>query len=150
MTDEQIIKAVGICRIPDTCRGCPYHELYTAECICALMKDVFDLINRQKEKIKEFDGKIVIQQGMIDYQKAEIEQWKEEANRWQNAFVGECMLTSCEAKSEIAVEAIKEFAERLKRTSIGLEIGDDKKFKMTVVSTVAIDNLVKEMTEVEE
>ena len=44
-------------------------------------------------------------------------------------------------------EAIKEFAERLKRTSIGLEIGDDKKFKMTVVSTVAIDNLVKEMTE---
>lgn len=46
-------------------------------------------------------------------------------------------------------KAIKEFAERLKRTSIGLEIGDDKKFKMTVVSTVAIDNLVKEMTEVE-
>lgn len=47
-------------------------------------------------------------------------------------------------------EAIKEFAERLKRTSIGLEIGDDKKFKMTVVSTLAIDNLVKEMTEVQE
>lgn len=46
-------------------------------------------------------------------------------------------------------EAIKEFAERLKRTSIGLEVGDDKKFKMTVVSTVAIDNLVKEMTEVQ-
>ena len=44
-------------------------------------------------------------------------------------------------------EAIKEFAERLKRTSVGLEIGDDKKFKMTIVSTVAIDNLVKEMTE---
>ena len=40
-------------------------------------------------------------------------------------------------------------AERLKRTSIGLEIGDDKKLKMTVVSTVAIDNLVKEMTEEE-
>ena len=36
-------------------------------------------------------------------------------------------------------EAIKEFAERLKSISIGLEIGDDKKFKMTVVSTVAID-----------
>ena len=44
-------------------------------------------------------------------------------------------------------EAIKEFVERLKRTSIGLEIGDDKKLKMTVVSTAAIDNLVKEMTE---
>lgn len=47
----------------------------------------------------------------------------------------------------IKSEAIIDFAERLKRTSIGLEIGDDKKFKMTVVSTVAIDNLVKEMTE---
>ena len=31
----------------------------------------------------------------------------------------------------IKSEAIKDFAERLKRTSIGLEIGDDKKFKMT-------------------
>ena len=107
MTDEQIIKAVEICRTPDTCRGCPYHELYTAGCVCALMKDVFDLINRQKAKNER-----------------EINQIKS--------------------------EAIKEFAERLKRTSIGLEIGDDKKFKMTVVSTVAIENLVKEMTEVQE
>lgn len=51
------------------------------------------------------------------------------------------------ARKIIKSEAIKEFAERLKRTSIGLEIGDGKKLKMTVVSTVAIDNLVKEMTE---
>ena len=51
------------------------------------------------------------------------------------------------ARKIIKSEAIKDFAERLKRTSIGLEIGDDKKLKMTVVSTVAIDNLVKEMTE---
>ena len=50
---------------------------------------------------------------------------------------------------KIKSEAIKEFAERLKRTSIGIEFGDDKKFKMTIVSTVAIDNLVKEMTEVQ-
>ena len=48
------------------------------------------------------------------------------------------------ARKIIKSEAIKEFAERLKRTSIGLEFGDDKKFKMTIVSTVAIDNLVKE------
>ena len=33
---------------------------------------------------------------------------------------------------------------------LGLEIGDDKKFKMTVVSTVAIDKIAKEMTEVKE
>lgn len=51
------------------------------------------------------------------------------------------------ARKIIKSEAIKDFAERLKRTSIGLEIGDDKKFKMTVVSTVAIDSVVKDMTE---
>ena len=51
------------------------------------------------------------------------------------------------ARKIIKSEAIKEFAERLKRISIGLEIGDDKKFKMTVVSTVAIDNIAKEMQE---
>ena len=78
----------------------------------------------------------------INRKNAEIEQWKEEADRWQNAF---CKVN--EDMSTIKSEAIKEFAERLKRTSIGLEIGDDKKLKMTVVSTVAIDNLVKEMTE---
>lgn len=51
---------------------------------------------------------------------------------------------------EIKSEAIKEFAERLKSISIGLEIGDDKKIKMMVVSTTAIDNIAKEMTEVKE
>lgn len=105
----------------DTCRGCPYHELYTAGCVCALMKDVFDLINRQK---------------------AEIERLKKNIDGL-NIFTTNHMRVT-------RLQAIKEFAERLKIMSIGLEIGDDKKFKMTVVSTVAIDNLVKEMTEVQE
>ena len=68
-----------------------------------------------------------------------------------------CMAEGKETKSAIPIDmnqikskAIKEFAERLKRTSVGLEIGDDKKLKMTVVSTAAIDNLVKEMTEAQE
>ncbi len=51
MTDEQIIKAVDVCRT-GTCKGCPYHELYTASCINKLMEDVFDLINRQKAEIE--------------------------------------------------------------------------------------------------
>ena len=36
-------------------------------------KETLDLINRQKDKIKEFDEKIIIQQGLIEYQKTEIE-----------------------------------------------------------------------------
>ena len=51
MTDEQIIEAVDVCRT-GTCKGCPYHELYTASCINKLMEDVFDLINRQKAEIE--------------------------------------------------------------------------------------------------
>lgn len=79
----------------------------------------------------------------INRQKAEIERLKS-----QNTLL---LKKKCKdintARKIIKSEAIKEFAERLKRTSVGLEIGDDKKFKMTVVSTAAIDNLVKEMTE---
>ena len=57
MTDEQIIKAVEVCREPDTCKDCPYHKLYTARCIIMLMKDVFDLINRQKAEIERLEKK---------------------------------------------------------------------------------------------
>ena len=57
MTDEQIIKAVEVCREPDTCKDCPYHKLYTARCIIMLMKDVFDLINRQKAEIERLKCK---------------------------------------------------------------------------------------------
>lgn len=78
---------------------------------------------------------------LINRQAAEIE-------RLQKNIDGLNIFTKNHIKV-IRLQAIKEFAERLKRTSIDLEIGDDKKFKMTVVSTVAIDNLVKEMTEVE-
>lgn len=123
MTDEQIIKALDCCHseLGNMCSICPLFDPDNDYCEDELHKNTLNLINRQA---------------------AEIEQWKEEANRWQDAF---CKVN--EDMSTIKSEAIKEFAEKLKRTSIGLEIGDDKKLKMTVVSTAAIDNLVKEMTE---
>ena len=83
---------------------------------------------------------------LINRQKAEIERLKNRNAFLENEYKnqGELFWERVKIKQS---EAIKEFAERLKRTSIGLEIGDDKKFKMTIVSTVAIDNIVKEMTE---
>lgn len=63
----------------------------------------------------------------------------------QKAENGRLLQKLQQAKSE----AIKEFAERLKSISIGLEIGDDKKFKMMAVSTIAIEKIAKEMTEVQ-
>ena len=92
------------------------------------LESVLDLINRQTAENERLTAKILAKDNINDYNTAQLRIAREELRT---------------AKSN----AIKEFAERLKRTSVGLEIGDDKKLKMTVVSTVAIDNLVKEMTE---
>ena len=116
-------------------------------------------INRQKEKIKEFDKKIVIQQGMIDYQKAEIERMEKELTEYKLRLkMSECTV------DEIKSEAIKDFAKRLKSKLNDLEFrtkthrktvptkfcDDNANWVMHECVPEEIDNLVKEMTEVEE
>lgn len=134
MTDEQIIKAVDVCRT-GTCKGCPYHELYTASCINKLMEDVLDLINRQKAEI-EYLKSIKFPHGI------QVE-------------------VSKKIESEIKSKAIKEFAERLKskvndlefrtkthRKTVPTKICDDNtNWVMHECVPEEIDNLVKEMTE---
>ena len=68
---------------------------------------------------------------LINRQKAEIEQWKEEADRWQNAFckVNEDMPT-------IKSEAIKEFAHLVIDRS-----------KNGVICVSDVHDILKEMTE---
>lgn len=127
MTDNEIIKALERCFTrgfdESTCYECPFYTA-TAKCAEDLRDSVLNLISRQNNL---------------------IEQLGNDVNRKYNLL---CKME--EILRNLKSEAIKEFAERLKRTSIGLEIGDDKKFKMTVVSTVAIDSIAKEMTEVQE
>lgn len=128
MTDDEIIKALKYCSTDvreNTCPKCAFYK--KNRCSTLMLNGASDLINRQKAEIERL--KMVIEQIENDLQPLPFETNFEKAAK------------------RIKSEAIKEFAERLKRTSIGLEIGDDKKFKMTIVSTVAIDNLVKEMTE---
>ena len=115
LTDEQIIKAADICRTSE-CSGCPYHELYTASCLSKLTKDVYHLLNRQKAEIESLKQIINERDKEIIKLQKRIIFWRDDLNY---------------QPEKIKSEAIKEFAERLKRTSIGLEIGDDKKFKMT-------------------
>ena len=138
MTDNEIIKAVGCCIGNTKCDECPMFR--TQNCMNKVFGYALDLINRQKEKIKEFDEKLVIRRGLIDYQKAEIEQWKEEANKYQNLW---CI--AVDDIEKVKSEAIKEFAERLKKldvntrilySSVVYELGEDD-----------VDTLVKEMTE---
>ena len=129
MTDNEIIKSMQ-CVIGNEmlCSECTYEKVLPfPSCRMMCAKNALDLINRQKAEIERLN----IESETLATQLKGVYEQIHKLNM---------------AKSE----AIKEFAERLKRTSIGLEIGDDKKFKMTVVSIVAIDNLVKEMTEVNE
>lgn len=123
MTDNEIIKALNYCcgNIKNNDEECNEDMCYQV-CLpesreegirwCGewLMKDALDLINRQK---------------------AEIEQWKEEADRWQNAF---CKVN--EDMSTIKFEAIKEFAHLVIDRS-----------RNGVICVSDVPDLVKEMTE---
>lgn len=129
MTDNEIIKALECCSTDvreNTCPKCIFYKEH--RCSTLMLNAASDLINRQKAQIEK------LQHNCFGIQN-ELEAYKDTFNT---------------AIDETKSEAIKEFAERLKSISIGLEIGDDKKFKMTVVSTVAIDKIAKEMTEVKE
>ena len=51
---------------------------------------------------------------LIHRKDAEIEILQKEVNKWKNALMGECIMSSCPAKEQLQSEARKEFAERLK------------------------------------
>lgn len=53
MTDNDIIKALKCCGIINDCKGC-YFDTHESEDICAreIVKNAFDLINRQLEEIE--------------------------------------------------------------------------------------------------
>ena len=140
-----------------------------------IVSGIFNLINRQKTEIENLKVELKAMRGAANSYKLDnerllqkLQQAKSEALMHAfSKFAGhsdyhgdtilcqlECMAEGKETKSAIPIEmnqikseAIKDFAERLKKTAIGIEFGDDKKIKMAIVSTLAIDNLVKEMTE---
>ena len=60
MTDNDIIKALECCGIKSDCKGC-YFDTHEAEDICAreIVKNAFDLINRQRaeiERLKKYNA----------------------------------------------------------------------------------------------
>ena len=97
MTDNEIITAWKCCSnvITSSCKECPLHITYNANCVIELMRVSLDLYNRQK---------------------AENERLQKEAERWKNAMMGECMLSACHREEEIKSEAYREFAERFAET----------------------------------
>ena len=126
MTDKDIIKALECCGIKTDCKGC-YFDTHESEDICAreIVKNAFDLINRQKEEI-EFLRKTI---GKNDKKALDVTLEEIEKSR---------------------VEAIIGFAERLKQT-ITNEINtyynsNGGGYYLAEDTIEDIDNLVKEMT----
>ena len=104
LTPEEIKKALECCEnTEDGCLHCPLYGLPAPECGVRLCRESLELHKSQQ---------------------TEIEQWKEEANRYQTLW--------CEDVQIARAEAIKEFAEKLKE-------------KPWMYYVVDIDNLVKEM-----
>lgn len=131
------------------CDDCEKEHLQLAHWLEEL-KESRSLVKFQGEKIKEFDGKIVIQQGMIDYQKAEIEKLKNRNAFLENEYKNQGKLFWERVKIKQS-EAIKEFAERLKTMISQIDISMPYDDKEDIVEKIVfkLDNLVKEMTEVE-
>lgn len=124
MTDNEIIKALECCNFGYECDYCPDNN--ENWCVLDIKLQILDLINRQK---------------------AEIEKLKQE-----NEFFRKTITQNAQRALEVTVEeiektkseAIKEFAERLKRKRIALK-SEEPVFDLLKVG--AIDDLVKEMTE---
>ena len=106
-------------------------------------RETLDLINRLKMKNKELDERNVIYRGTVEWQAKEIKRQKVEVERLQKNIDGLNIFKKNHTKV-IRLQAIKEFVERLKE-----KLQWDVEFDNKLVFESDIDNLVKEMTEVE-
>lgn len=118
MTDKQIIKALGCCSSSNVeeCRKCP-------------------LISQKDELFSCLYQKQLLSLGLINRQKAEIERLKKNIDGL-NIFTTNHMKV-------IRVQAIKEFAERLRNK---IWYSDWCNFEKPITPEI-ITNLVQEMTE---
>ena len=126
MTDNEIIKALECCldTSPLTCKNCPLFNVTNSTMVCSkiVTKFALDLINRQQKEIVrlEYENEILSKNADTAFQDG--------LNEAQDLYAEQ-------VKAEIKSEAIKEFAERLKKElGFGHYIQPDQ-----------IDNLVKEM-----
>ena len=120
MTDNEIIKALECCNSEkeSLCFECPYH-LCSPACLTRRNTDIIDLINLQKAEIELLNKTIACKRNQIDG-----------------------LTKLLKRADEIKVDAIKEFAERLKENTVTVKIG---KQICKVITINGINYLVKEM-----
>ena len=146
MTDNEIIKALECCIGNEgNCDICPQHS---KDCVDELMQLALDLINRQKAEIERCENIIRLADKTIKKQSAEIERLAkgcgiitEEDENWYPSPL--------KTPEEIKAEAVKEFAERLKKVSSScVAVNGDVEIYGTKTYTfkaVDLDKLVIEM-----
>lgn len=129
MKEKDIVKTLKKCTSKENCEGCEYIK-YDTRCIVKLLKDALDLINRKQEEIEKLQ-KI---QDDIDNFARDI--CKERMLKGKSIANFEDLQEYIRKEKS---EAIKEFAERLKKRQV--RICDC----FEGVSIIDIDKLVKEM-----
>ena len=142
MTDKEIIEALERCSLHSECCYCNSVE----ECgnKRVLTASVLELINHLKTKCNKYLNKVQAQKGELarlykqnaEY-KAEIERLKKSLDNMTDALV-----KTDEACRSAENDAIKDFAERVKRNHI---TKDDKGEIHLLIEYDEFDNLVKEM-----
>ena len=162
MTDNEIIKALECCaNETGSCLGCPLINCIE-DCLQIKSKNALDLINCQKAEIERLnkDCEDVIYK--LEYLLCHATGNKFSKHTYPigdmvsyvNDYIQDCCNEAVEeAKETVKSEAIKEFAERLKDE---MRLEDDCRYDcMNCLYECKgyvpiIDNLVKEMIEVEE
>lgn len=137
MTDTEIIKALECCR-DCNCKECPACRIIDGGTHCTEIdeEEILDLINRQKAEIERLQ-KIIV--GFMD-----------EVGTWSNKYdvdISNILKLPLLAKEDwnirnkIKAEAVKEFAERLKKKAHSYFLAN----LIWIVEIDDINNLVKEM-----
>ena len=168
MTDKEIIKALECCLggTEELCKECPFN----GECygdVDYLIAFALGLINRQQERLEAAaNGQETLQKALAEKEKELIRLNKEVDRLSQYVLYNEeyindhywdfCSIAGCERVSndcwktcpysrysKVKSKIIKEFAEMLKKECL-----IDRGYEILYEGT--IDNLVKEMTEVDE
>lgn len=132
-TDEQIIKALECCSTDVQENPCPKCAFYNKHrCSTLMLNAASDIINRQKVKIKSLKQIINEQDKEVLKLQNRIIFWRKNLNY---------------QPEKIKSEAIKEFAERLKRC---IRFDDKCEYNCAKRIVGFINYLIKEMTEEKE
>ena len=151
LTDNEIVKVLECC-VKQRCESCLQYGMYADDenCMRFAMENAFDLINRLQAKNKELDEKLIIQKGLIDTQKAEIERLKEE-NKFHRKTITEnaqrALEVTIEEVDKAKSEAYREFWTKL-RTHGRKMMGNDYSGEFCAIAILVEDgdNLLNELT----